>query len=91
MLSIIVENDIQVHLPLPLVVNTNISSLESSFKVCMTTFKLLLGPEATSMVGVAQGLLPGEELLHVDLGPVDLGGDGVDAREGPSNENIVKS
>ena len=90
MLSIVVENDIQVHLPLPLVVNAYISPLESSFKVCMTTFKLLLGPEPTTMVGVPKGLLPGKELLHVDLGPVDLGGDGVDARERSTNDNIVK-
>ena len=89
MLSIVVKNDIQVHLPLPLVVNAYISPLESSFKVCMATFKLLLGPEPTSVVGVAQGLLPGEELLHMDLGPVDLGGDRVDARERSTNDNIV--
>ena len=90
MLGIVIQNNIEEHLPLSLVVYAHISPPESRLEVCMATLELLLGPEATSMVGVTQGLLPGQELLHVDLGPVDLGGDGVDARERSTNENIVK-
>ena len=47
-----------------------------------------LNPEPTAMVGVAQGLLPGQELLHVDLGPVDLGGNGVDTRQGSGAQQV---
>ena len=88
MLGIVIQNNIEEHLPLPLVVYAHISPPESRLEVCMATLELLLGPEATSMVGVTQGLLPGQELLHMDLGPVDLGGNGVDTRQGSGAQQV---
>ena len=67
MLGIVVENYLQVHLTLPLVVLAHISPPECSFEVCVARLKLLLRPEPTAMVGVALGLLPLQELRHMDL------------------------
>ena len=83
MLGIVVENNLQVYLTLPLVVEAHISPPECSFEVCVARLKLLLRPEPTAMVGVALGLLPLQELRHMDLKDMDFGRNGVNPRQGP--------